>query len=180
MVNGIASLISLSVFSLLVHRNARDFCIFHLQGQTRPWWVGKTPPILSHVGCNQLCTWLETFKPELGQDLPITSTSWMLSPEKHSLLLPLIPQPYSSSWDTSLPGADLVPSLCYCPWESKEGKADLSLTLSRHVTFSESDGQNPTTQELITQESEMSEEKCGVLEERIRVAEKLSRMIVKM
>ena len=44
--------------------------IFHLQGQSRPWWWGKAPLILSHVGCSQLCTWLETSKPELGQDLP--------------------------------------------------------------------------------------------------------------
>ena len=44
--------------------------IFHLQGQARSWWSVKAPLILSHVGCSQLCTWLETSKPELGQDLP--------------------------------------------------------------------------------------------------------------
>lgn len=46
---------------------------------------------------------------------------------------------------------------------------------SRSIKFSESDGQNPTTQELIIQQPEMSQEKRGDLEQRIiyvRVSEK--------
>ena len=36
MVNGMVSLIYLSVFSLLVYRNARDFCVFCVLSETVP------------------------------------------------------------------------------------------------------------------------------------------------